>query len=250
MTNTNAMIANALSAFTACRPADGGTRVATHCLYPGGGGVSVVVSGGPEHFGVSDDGAGWDALLAAGVDVSPSTHGRRARETADLLGVEYARGRFHAGDVAPHQLGAAIVLVANASQRWVTDVLGERRRRQERVLQRQVSEQLRRLFPGNAVRVHERLLGDSTKAYDFANVVRLPNRLLIVEPVANHPGAIAAAYLKLSDVHRAHPSYPRELVIDEQDAWKAEDLSILSDASDGIRDIGAGLDSLTRKYAA
>ncbi|TVR79104.1 MAG: hypothetical protein EA405_13375 [Rhodospirillales bacterium] len=206
--------------------------------------------GGPHKFAVTDQGAGWDTLLAAGVAVAPSSHGRRARGVADLFGVAYRDGAFRVDDVEPHQLAAAIVLIANASQQWVTEILSDRQQRQERLLQRRVAEQLRRLFPQHEVRQKARLAGESTKAYDFANVVTLPNRLLIVEPVTNHPGAIAAAYLKLSDVHRAHPAYPREVVIEHEDGWASGDLAVLSEASDGIRDIAAGLTGLVEKYAA
>ena len=90
--------------------------------------------------------------------------------------------------------------------------------------------------------------GATSKTYEFANVIKLPNRLLIVEPVANHAGAIAASFLKLTDVHNAHPEFPREVVIEDQDSWKSEDLAVLSEASDGIRDIARGLEPLREKY--
>lgn len=250
MTEIIDLIAEALTPYTACTAVDGGARVAMPCLYPGGDGVAVMVAPGEGGFRVSDDGGGWTALLAAGVEASPRTHGRRARTIAELTGVDYTHGSFVAEAVSPGQLGAAIVLVANASQRWVTDVLFERQRRIERDLRRAVSGQLERLFPRNAIRHHARIAGETTKAYDFANVVTLPNRLLIVEPVANHAGAIASAFLKLTDVHRAYPVYPREVVIENQDSWKSEDLAVLSEASEGVRDIAKGLEPLRQKYAA
>lgn len=240
-------ILEALAPYTACRQVDGGTLVTTQCLYPGGDGVSVVVSQGAGGYRVSDDGAGWQALLAAGMEVSPSTHGKRARLIAEMMGVDF-RGSFIADEIAVSQLGAAIVIVANASQRWVTDVLSERQRRVERDLRRLVSEQLARLFPKDRVRNQAPLSGATSKTYEFANIVTLPNRLLIVEPVANHAGAIAATFLKLTDVHNAHPDFPREVVIEDQDNWKSEDLAVLSEASDGIRDITKGLERLREKY--
>jgi hypothetical protein len=164
------------------------------------------------------------------------------------MGLEFRRGSFVADEVHQTQLGAAIVLVANATQRWVTDVLGERQRRVERDLRRLVADQLHRIFPKERIAAHTQLSGATTKNYDFANVIKLPNRLLIVEPVANHPGAIAATFLKLTDVHNAHPDFPREVVVEDQDAWKSEDLAVLSEASEGIRDISRGLAPLREKY--
>ena len=52
------------------------------------------------------------------------------------------------------------------------------------------------------------------------------------------------------DIHRAHPDYPREVVIEDQPGWSAGDLAVLSEASDGIRDIATGLKGLAEKYAA
>lgn len=249
MMTCDPFIIKALAPYTACRQADGGTLVTTQCLYPGGDGVSVVVGqGAGGGYRVSDDGAGWQALLAAGMEVSPSTHGKRARSIAEMMGVEFRSGSFIADEIAEAQLGAAIVIVANASQRWVTDVLSERQRRVERDLRRLVADQLARLYAKDSIRTHAHLSGATAKTYEFANIVTLPNCLLIVEPVANHAGAIAASFLKLTDVHNAHPDFPREVVIEDRDGWKAEDLAVLSEASDGIRDIGGGLEPLREKY--
>ena len=248
MTTCDPFIIRALAPYTTCRKVDAGTLVTTQCLYPGGDGVSVVVGQGSDGYRVSDDGAGWQALLAAGIEVSLSTHGKRARSVAKVMGVEFRGGSFIADAIAESQLGAAIVIVANASQRWVTDVLSERQRRAERNLSRLVSDQLGRLFGKHPIEMHSHLIGASNKSYEFSNVVRLRQRVLIVEPVANHAGAIAASFLKLTDVHNAHHDFPREVVIEDQESWKSEDLAILSDASEGIRDIAKGLESLREKY--
>ncbi len=248
MTTCDPFIIKALVPYTTCRQVDGGTLVTTQCLYPGGDGVSVVVGQGAGGYRVSDDGAGWQALLAAGMEVSPSTHGKRARSIAETMGVEFRSGSFIADEVTDAQLGAAIVIVANASQRWVTDVLSERQRRVERDLRRLVADQLARLYAKGSIRTHAHLSGATSKTYEFANIVTLPNRLLIVEPVTNHAGAIAATFLKLTDVHNAHPDFPREVVIEDQDSWKSEDLAVLSEASEGILDIAKGLNLLRNKY--
>jgi hypothetical protein len=248
VTRHEALIIEALAPYTACRPVDNGTLVTTPCLYPGGDCVTVIVNPGLHGYRVADEGAGWQALLAAGLEVSPSTHGRRARDVADLMGVAFRNGSFVADEIAASQLGAAIVVVANASQRWVTDVLSERQRQVERDLRRIVGDRLVQLFPAGSIKTQAHLTGASSKTYAFANLVSLPNRVLIVEPVANHPGAIAASFLKLTDVHNAHPLFPRELVVEHQNQWRSEDLAVLSDASDGIHDIADGLAQLRLKY--
>jgi hypothetical protein len=40
------------------------------------------------------------------------------------------------------------------------------------------------------------------------------------------------------------------VVIEDQDTWKSEDLAVLSEASEGVRDIAKGLETLHKKYAA
>lgn len=248
MNSFDLLIARALAPYTGCRRVDGRLMIATQCLYPGGDSVLVVVSDGKAGYLVSDDGAGWRALLEAGVEPSPSSHGGKAEAIARMMGVELSRGSFVADGVSEAQLGAAIVLVANASQRWVIDILRERHQRVERDLRKHVSDALSKLFAKDQIVSHARLSGATSKTYEFANVVDLSMRRLIVEPVPNHPSAIASSFLKLTDVHNAHPDYAREVIIEGQDDWKSEDLAVLSEASDGVRDIARGLEPLREKY--
>jgi hypothetical protein len=248
MNVSDLLVVRAVAPYTACRQVEGGLLVATQCLYPGGDSVSVIVKDAAAGYIVSDEGAGWQALLDGGIQPSPSTHGRRARSIAKAAGLDFARGSFLTDEVSEAQLGAAIVTVANASQRWVSEVLGERQQRVEREFRRRVSDALEKLFAAHRIVHCAHLRGATSKTYEFANVLDVRGRHVLVEPVFNHAGAIAASFLKLVDVHNAHPDFAREVVIEDQDAWKPEDLAVLSEASDGIRDILKGLEPLREKY--
>jgi hypothetical protein len=244
------LVVRAIAPYTACRAVEGRLSVVTQCLYPGGDSVLVVVSAAAGGHRVSDDGGGWRALLDAGIEPAPSSHGKRARSIAQTMGLEYVRGAFVADEVSEAQLGAAIVIVANASQKWVSEVLGERQQRAERHFRRRVSDALEELFAESKINRQVQLNGATSKTYEFANIVTLRDRRVIVEPVFNHAGAIAASFLKLVDVHNAHPELAREVVIEDEDEWTSENLSVLSQASEGVRDFAKGLELLRDKYLA
>lgn len=244
------LVVRAIAPYKACRAVEGGLSVVTQCLYPGGDSVSVIVCGAADGYRVSDDGSGWRALLDAGIEPSPSSHGRRARSIAQAMGLEYVRGSFVADEVSEGQLGAAIVVVANASQKWVSEVLGERQQRTERHFRRRVADALEQLFSRSKISRQAQLTGATSKTYEFANIVQVGDRRVIVVPVLNHAGAIAASFLKLVDVHNAHPELAREVVIEDENEWASEDLSVLSQASEGVRDIARGLEPLRDKYPA
>jgi hypothetical protein len=243
------LIERSLASFAALRQDEGGVAVATHCLYPGGDGVTVRVDVEAAGYRVSDDGGGWTALLQAGIDPSPSQL-RRAHAAAEDGGIAFRDGAFVADEIGESQLGAAILMVANASQRWARDVLDEQGRRVERDLKRRVFEQLRRIFPAAAIEQDRSIVGDSTKAYHIAQTVTLADRLLLIEPVANQANALAATFLKFSDIGKAQPDWPRETIIQAKSRWKAEDLNVLAEVSDGVNDIDTGLESIRAKYAA
>jgi hypothetical protein len=246
--NQTTLIERSLAGFSTLRQDGGGVAVSTHCLYPGGDGVTVRVDVESAGYRVSDDGGGWTALLQAGIDPSPSQL-RRAHSVAEDGGIAFDEGAFLADEIGESQLGAAILMVANASQRWVRDVLDEQERRVERDLKRRVLEQLKRLFPAHAIEQDRSIAGDSTKAYHIAQIVKLDNRLLLIEPVANQANALAATFLKFSDIGKAHNDWPREAVIQGKSSWRAEDVNVLAEVSTGVTDIETGLDPIRSRYA-
>lgn len=249
MNLSDLLVVRAIAPYTTCRRIDGRLLVATQCLYPGGDSVAVTVSAGEVGYLVSDDGAAWRELLGAGVEPLPS-HARLAKAVAQLAGVEFRHGNFVADEVSEPQLGAAIVTVANAAQNWVTKILSEQQGRLEHALRTRVSDTLDKLFAKHRVVRGSRVSGATGKTYELANVVELRKQRLIVEPVVNYPEALAAAFLKLVDIHNAHPDYAREVVIEDETEWTSADLSVLSQASDGVRDITRGLEPLREKYSA
>ncbi len=243
------LIASVLDAYAWIRPQEDGFLIGTHCLFPGGDAVCVKVMVSPSGYCVTDDGLGWSALLDAGIDPSHS-QARRAHAVADELGLTFAHGTFIADEVDQGQVGAAIVTVANASQRWVHEVIGEQQRRTERDLRRRIFEYLGAFFPVSAISADTLVAGESTKRYQVAQTVKLGDRMLLVEPVINQPNSIAAVFMKFADISRAQPDWPREAVIQDIGRWKSEDVNVLSEVSSGVVDIETALEPIRRKYAA
>jgi hypothetical protein len=226
-----------------------GVRVPTHCLYPGGDSVAVKVALAESGLRVSDDGLAWATLLAAGLDPSPSQI-RSAYAVASETGLAFEHGAFVADEVAEDQLSAAILVVANASQRWVVGVLGDVGRRADRDLKRRVRESVRRIFSTAKIDGDKEIVGESTKKYVIAEVIQSAKGTLLIDPVTNHQNAIASAFLKFTDIGRAKPEWPRVAVVENLPSWKAEDVNVLSEASTSVIDIEVGLEPIRQKYAA
>ncbi|MGQ0696820.1 MAG: hypothetical protein ACT4PZ_01125 [Panacagrimonas sp.] len=247
--NTESLIRNALAPFSSVVRSDVGFTVATQCLYPDGDAVAVTVVGDTGHYRITDHGAGYAALQAAGID-DPKTYSRRAVRLAEERGLSFHLGQFQLDDVDVSQLGAGILIVANASQVWVQDVLNDVTRRIERDLRERVFDYAKTIFSADRIERDMPLSGESTKSYQVSQVVRLgSDRLLLIEPLTNHTNAIAAQYLKFNDIGRAHSDWAREFVVERRNEWKAEDLNILGEVSEGILDIETGLEPLRARYA-
>lgn len=247
--NTQTLILDSLAPYSSVIRGDLGYTVATQCLYPGGDAVAVTVLGDQGRFRITDHGAGHAALQAAGVD-NPGSFVRRATKLAEDRGLVFNDGQFLLDEVDAGQLGAAILLVANASQLWVQDVLIDVSRRVERDLRERVFDCAKQIFSAERVVRDMALSGESTKSYTVTQVVRLAGeRLLLIEALTHHPNAIAAQYLKFADIGRAHTDWAREFVVEQRASWKAEDLNVLAEVSDGILDIETALEPLRRRYA-
>nr|QQZ49219.1 hypothetical protein JKL49_19115 [Phenylobacterium glaciei] len=63
------------------------------------------------------------------------------------------------------------------------------------------------------------------------------------------PASIAPAHLKLYDLRQAHADWPREVVVEDLSAWPSEDLAIMQQVADHVRDFKAPWNDL-RQLAA
>ncbi|MBF0166873.1 MAG: hypothetical protein HQL45_04505 [Alphaproteobacteria bacterium] len=240
-------IIEALAPFLECHSTTDGVRVGTQVLYPDGDCVSVTVSREADAYSVSDGALGWSTLLANGVDINKTTI-KKAEVVARDMGLSLTKGCFTLSCVNQGQLGAAIVVVANASQRWVYETLRDHHLQAESSLRQRVNDILISIFPRKSVHHGEFVDGDSTKKYRVANVVHLDGRKVLFDSVVNHPIAIASTHLKFSDIGRGFPDFGREAVVQGLGGWNAEDVNILATVSTGISDIDKGLSEVLSRY--
>lgn len=215
-------------------------RVETTTLLPGGGVATVSVRPAGDGFVVSDDGAARETMLSLGLADFTRGDTRRGRDIAALRGLSFERDTFMLRGVGADQIGAAIAYVADATRTLVAEALDARTRRSQRDLVSRTVERLHDLLPGTTVEAERELLGASTKAHRFDLVVTLPgDRYAVFQTVTPSPASIAPAHLKLYDLRQAHADWPREVVVDDLSAWPGEDLAILQQVADHVRDFKA-----------
>ncbi len=236
VTAIETMIRETLATAAQPRAAEGGVRVPTTTLLPGGDVLSILVMpDGAGWFRVSDGGAAREAILDGGVlNLRPADR-RRATEIANATGLELDGDAFVVRSDAG-QLTAAIAYVADASRSWATYVLERISKAQERTLAEKVQGRLERIFLPARVAREASVLGGSNSQHVFDFVVTLDDeRRALFEIVSPHVQSIAAAHLKFSDVREAHGEWPREAVIETPQGWSAENIALLSQAASHVR---------------
>jgi hypothetical protein len=227
-------------------------HVPTHCLYPGGGQVVVVVRPGHDGMLVTDDGLGWTTLLSAALDPSRRSAQHAAAAVADRFDlVLHDKRAFLLDGVAPGEVASAVLYVANASQAWVSEVIAALSERMPRDLGERATAEVIRLFGRERVQLGAKVGGVSTKSHDVAMLLILPHdRRAVIEPVTNHPNAIATTYMKFGDIGHLHADWHREAIIEDLASWRSEDVALLADVGTGVTDMRAGLDRLLVLNAA
>lgn len=212
-------------------------RIATTTLLPSGATGTVRLRQEEAGcFTVSDEGCGLEEAALLGL----STDGhdvRRAREIASRTGLSFDGERFFVRDLSDEQVAAGIAYVADAAREWAAFIVGRPRGRTEAGISDLVQKRLRALLPNNKLRRNEKLIGDSTRQYEFDFVLDLTgDRRAIFEIVNPEPASLQSAHLKLYDLKMAHPEWPREVVTERLDAWDTPDMVLLAGVSTHVRD--------------
>ena len=228
--NTQNYVENALAPFTKFAEHNGAVAVTTSCLYPSNAMVTVYVRGGPNGAVVSDDGRAIDELTALNRDVKNAD--KFLSRFCNRSGLKAENGKITSARVSAQQLPASIVFVANASAAavaWGVDKLKLRRRCN---LREELEKLLNLSFPGDIIEKKRQIEGKSTRYYRFDTVVRLNERLLLIDPVipdANSINSHAIAHLDVRQ--REDESIIQCLIFDDEEDWSAADLNLLQMAA-------------------
>lgn len=219
------LIRNAFRTLADCQPSEDGACVATHCLYPSNSWVRVRVRGRADEFVVSDEGGAVEEVTSIGLAFPEAE--RRIKRIARKQGLKVSKGRIYSPPVNKEGLHAAIILVANISKEaahWGVEHMGFPALRNFR-------EELTRLIDrmvGHEIQHDAHLIGASNKEHRFEHVIRLHERLILIDPVMNDASSINAkvvAHLDLRQTMRAN--LDQRLVYDDRATWQAADLNLL-----------------------
>jgi hypothetical protein len=207
---------------------EGRVLVPTHCLYPSNGVVSVIVEGGADTFRVHDDGSALDELDSAGGIVSYPIAVIRA--ATRRLGVEVSdAGVILAPLVARKDLASSIIIVANASKYAAHRLIDSMRPQPRRNFRLELEKLLETEFGHIPLRRSSAVAGVH-KPHKFDFVVHVgEQRQLLLDAVSPEASSINAAVVAHLDVRQANvPHLVQRIVYDDEEKWKAEDLSLLS----------------------
>jgi hypothetical protein len=221
--------------------------VPTHCIFPGGqlGAVSVR-QGHNGAFMLSDDGQAVSIIHDACVDISHQQL-NKAQELAKSYDASFVNGRFTLPVLSVDTLPAAIITLANLTQQWACELIYHHEVAKDNALKLRVYDSLKRIFTNNVDKEVE-MIGHSNKPYKFDYRVKIAgDKYMLVDAINNHHASISAAFQRNYDVKKnANDNYKQEGIIENQAAWKGEDLILLGDVLDGIVS-ESNLDTL-RKY--
>lgn len=239
MNGNLAIIRDTLACLAEPRQGSDGIYVPTTTLLPGGDLVGVLVSReGDGVFRVSDNGAGREAILDAGILNIAAADRRRANEIAALGGLELEGDAFVIRNISADQLAAAVIYVADASRAWAQAVLDREARRRERDVSETVQRRLEVVFSPSKVAREVTLLGASSSQHKFDFVVDLPGeRRALFEIVTPAPNSISSTHLKFFDLQREHGDWPREAVVENMADWNSSSLALLNQVATHVRPV-------------
>lgn len=206
------------------------TVVTTSCLYPSMSAVTVVVEGGSDTLLVHDNG---QALLeASGAGAKLSRPDSILRTVARQYGLKVTdQGRITTPRMSPSDIGAGIVMVANASKEAVSALLARYRPFAPRDTKEVVGNILLRRFAEPRIHVDRYVTGASSKQHRFDFAVDMDNggQLLldIVLPDASSINSAVVASIDVSQRPDAAAKSVQRIVYDESLAWKPQDISLL-----------------------
>jgi hypothetical protein len=207
---------------------DGRVLVPTHCIYPSNGVVTVVVEGGASRFKVHDDGAALEELDAtAGLVAYPIAIMRSATRQQGLEVSD--AGVIFSPLIDIDDLPAMISLVANASKEAAHRLIDSMKPRPRRNFRLELEKLLEAEFGHIALRRSSPVSG-LHKPHRFDYVVHISEqRRLLLDAVTPEASSVNAAVVAHLDVRQAHLSdVVQRIVYDDEEKWRAEDLSPLS----------------------
>ena len=240
---TIARVREALARIATVRDTDGRMLVNLPIMYPSGAMAVVEVVRNQDRYWVSDMGHG---LLEAEFMAADTYYGRVAHKVADEFGVDFDGNSIFALWVTEGRLEAAIICVANASNRACAEAIRQAsevhaRRQNERIFTRIV-----KVFGERFVTKSAPISG-AHASWEAHNVVALPNeRRAVFEFMSEHQNSVSSKFLMFTDIRKAHSDYSLNAVVRSIDGLD-EKAQLVGDIANFV-EIKAS-DEVFRQYA-
>jgi hypothetical protein len=232
---------------------DGVIFVSTHCLYADGQNVTVELRRRADGlWDVTDGRGGLEALSDNLIEPSTRMLTRTAKAIADQTSVSFHDGAWTLRDNTEQQIAASVILVANASQRWINGLFAKQPVYELDHIEDDIFDRLVAHFGLSKVTQNGLILGESTRPYSFSAIVHLANdRSAAFTAASPHGGSINSAYTKLMDVRcgENRPAF-MGVVIRNASGWASEDIALIRRACDDVVEDGAPLERVVAKLAA
>lgn len=200
--------------------------VDTQCLYPSNATVVLRIAGGKSTFHISDNAGAVHEAYSCGISVHKAKEA--IRRVVRQQGLLFEQDEILSPPVEADDLGAAAVLVANASQEAAHWLLAHMKVRTIRNFRMELADLLARDFH-NELAHNLPIVGASNKSHKFEHVISLSGGAkILIDPVVNEASSINARAVANLDVRQAKvPNLEQRIVYDDHDDWKAADLSLL-----------------------
>ena len=215
----------ALADFYSVEPSRDGISIVTHCLYPSGKSVRVMVRGAGNSCSVSDECGALHEVIDAGIPWGRAEHAIKSRARRHALNSD--RGNVHSDVVEMRTVAAVIAVVANASKdiaAWLFSSTKPEKTDFKESLRKALNDK----FNG-AVHHNVELRGFSNKSHTFDNVIRINDNSIIVDPVIKDHSSINSRLVANLDVQRLENNKIQQRIIyDDSDEWNSAELSLLS----------------------
>jgi len=240
-------VKEAINEFADCFLVGNHVAVPTQHLYPSNGSVTVFVDVAHVNtYQVTDNGGAIEELSALGLTVSnPDSV---FRSVCREYGVDTRKGVIQAPIVPLEGLSSAIVYVATASARAAEHGLAKLKSVRHRDLTEMVRGVLEHRFSLERLHDQETVLGASNRQYTFDFSVEIPgDGKLLVDIVVPEPPSINSKVVSHIDVSKNEdPNLIQRIVFDDEEDWRASDLSLLQMAATTVpfSHFGGNLDRL------
>lgn len=204
-------------------------RLATECLYPSNGNVSVVIEGGGiDTFVIHDDrGAIREARLAGFSHHKPEQFVRHIIRSFGLK--VSASGQIYSPQVNRQGILATVIVVANAAAIVARNLCGRIANKQRYDVRHEMKVFVESNYHGRYER-DVRLVGGSNKKHKFDYMVNVAGGAqLVLDVVIHDPNSINASVVAHLDLKNAKiDNLEQRIVYDDHDQWPSSDLHLLN----------------------